>query len=340
LGRPEVRGAVTGTRTVQLAVCVALVLAATAVALDPVVGAQPSVPLVGFLSASSRTTSIAGPAFLDGLRELGWTPSQNIRIEYRWADGRHERLDTLARDLVRLNPTIIVAGSGPAAAAAKRITTTIPIVFETLGDPVGAGLVDSLARPGGNLTGVAGISAELSGKRLELLRELVPGLTRLAILVNPSNVMAPATIRETKDVARSLGVTLNIAEVRDPEHLERVFSAIVHARADALLVPPDPMLFDQRTRIVHLVGQHRLPAVYVESGWVPAGGLMSYAPDLRAQWRRAAVYADRILKGAKPADLPVEQPRKFELVINVKTAKSLGLTIPRSLLIRADHLIE
>jgi putative ABC transport system substrate-binding protein len=340
LGRPEARGAVRGTRTGQLAVFVALVLAVTAVVLAPVVGAQPSVPLVGFLSAGSRTTSIGAPALQDGLRELGWTPGLNIRIEYRWSDGRHERLDSLARDLVRLNPTVIVAGSGPAASVAKRITTTIPIVFETLGDPVMAGLVDSLARPGGNLTGVAGISAELSGKRLQLLRELVPGLTRLALLVNPRNVMAPVVIRETEDAARSLGVTLQVAEVRDPDHLDRALSAIAHARAGALFVLPDPMLFDQRTRIVRLVGQHRLPAVYVESGWVPAGGLMSYAPDLRAQYRRAAVYVDRILKGAKPADLPVEQPTKFELVINLRTAKALGLTIPQSVLVRADYLIE
>jgi putative ABC transport system substrate-binding protein len=324
----------------RLAVLVALVLAVMPVGLAPVVAAQPPVPLIGFLSAGNRTTAVAWPALQDGLRELGWAPSQNIRLEPRWADGRHERLDALAGELVRLNPALIVAASGPAAAAARRLTTTIPIVFETLGDPVAAGLVNSLARPGGNLTGTAGISAELSEKRLELLRELVPGLTRLALLVNPGNVMAPAIIRETEDAARSLGMTLQIAEARTPDHLDPALSAIAQGRAGAVFVFPDPMLFAQRTRLVRLIAQQRLPAVYVESDWVPAGGLMSYAPDLRAQYRRVAFYVDRILKGSKPADLPVEQPTKFELAINVKTAKALGLTIPQSVLVRADRLIE
>src|SRR5712691_475324 len=315
----------------------------TSLAAPLAAGAEPSVPLVGFLSPLSPVTGPNVPyviAFQEGLRELGWMPGQNIRVEYRWSDGRHDRLESLARELLRLNPAVIVANSGPAASAAKRITTTVPIVFETLGDPVAAGLVDSLARPSGNLTGLAGISAELSGKRLELLRELVPGLVRLALVVNPGNVMAPPIIRETETAARALGTALYIAEVREPADLDRAFSSIARARAGALFVVPDIMLWSQRTKILGLVGQYRLPAVYVELDWVPAGGLMSYAPDLNTQYRRAAVYVDRILKGAKPVDLPVEQPTQFELVINLKTAKSLGLTIPQSLLQRADEVIQ
>lgn len=318
-------------------------LAINQVVAAPAVSAQPSLPLVGFLSTQSP---VAGPtephivAFHEGLRELGWMPGKNIRIEYRWADGRHERLASLARELVRLNPAVIFANSGPAASAAKGATTTVPIVFETLGDPVAAKLVDSLARPGGNLTGLAGISAELSGKRLELLRELVPGLTRLALLVNPGNVMAPPNIRETEKAASALGMTVYVAEVREPAALDRAFSGVARARAGALFVLPDPMLASQRKKIFELVGQYRLPAVYVESHWVPAGGLISYAPDMNNQYRRAAVYVDRILKGAKPEDIPVEQPTKVELLINLKAAKALGLTIPPSLLVRAHKVIE
>ena len=331
------------TRLVHCRLFVAVVLAVTGVAAASAVSAQPSVPLVGFLSSHSPATGPTVPhvvAFQEALRELGWTPGQNIRVEYRWSDGRHARLESLARELVHLNPAVIVANSGPAASAAKRITTTIPIVFETLGDPVAAGLVDSLARPRGNLTGLAGISAELSGKRLQLLRELVPDLARLALLVNPGNVMASPNIRETESAARALGMTVYIAEVRAPSDFDRAFSGIARARAGALFVLPDIMLYSERRRILGLVGQYRLPTVYVESHWVPAGGLMSYAPDLNAQYRRAAVYVDRILKGAKPGQLPVEQPTKFELLINLKTAKALGLTIPPSLLLRADQVIE
>jgi putative ABC transport system substrate-binding protein len=291
-------------------------------------------------------SSGAGPAnsivlaFQEGLRELGWTPGQNVRIEYRWSDGRPERLKSLAQELVWLKPNVIVANSGPAADAAKHATTSIPIVFETLGDPAMIGLVASLARPGGNLTGLSGISAELSGKRLELLREIVPGLMRVAILANLGNVMHPPIIQETAHAAHALGMSVHSAEVREPADLDRAFFGIARARAGALFVLPDIMLLTQHPRILGLVAKHRLPAVYVESSWVPYGGLMSYAPDLNRQYRRLASYVDKILKGAKPADLPIEQPTKFELVINLKTAKTLGLTIPQSLLQRADQVIE
>jgi putative ABC transport system substrate-binding protein len=322
---------------------VAVALTAVAATVGAVDAQVSRVPLIGFLSPQP---AIAGPtishvrAFHDGLRELGWTPGQNVRLEYRWADGRHDRLESLAHELVNLKPDVIMANSGPAASAAKRATTRIPIVFETLGDPVVAGLVASLARPGGNLTGLAGISAELSGKRLELLRELVPSLTRVGLLMNPGNVMSPPVVRETEQAARVLGMAVSTVEVRQPADLDRAFAGVIRSGAGALFVLPDVMLTTQRERILGLAAQHRLPAVYVESNWVPAGGLLSYAPSLDDQYRRAAVYVDKILKGARPADLPVEQPTKFELVINLKTAKALGLTIPQSLLLRADHVIQ
>jgi putative ABC transport system substrate-binding protein len=261
-------------------------------------------------------------------------------LEYRWADGRHTLLERLGHELLQLNPSVLVAISGPAASAAKRITTSVPIVFETLGDPIASGLVDSLAHPRGNLTGLAGSSAELSGKRLELLRELVPSLTRIALLVNPANTIAAPIVTQTDNAARTLGIAISVEKVYEPSDLDGAFQAIARARADALFVLPDMMLYSQRKRVLAFVRKHRLPAVYVESGWVPDGGLMSYAPDLNDQYRRAAVYVDRILRGAKPADLPVEEPTKFELLINLRTAKALGLVIPQSLLLRANQVID
>jgi putative tryptophan/tyrosine transport system substrate-binding protein len=319
-----------------------LVGSLTALAAPLAAGAQPK-PLVGFLSPFSSATGFTTTsvqAFREGLRELGWSPSENIRIEYRWADGRNERLESLAEELIQLHPAVIVANSGPAASAAKRATTTIPIVFETLGDPVAARLVPSLSRPGGNLTGVAGISGELSGKRLEVLREAVPGLKRIAMLTNPGNVAQRPIIEQTVTAAHALGMSLYSAELRGPGDLDRAVGGIARAGVGAVFVLPDVMVLGQRQRVLDLMGRHRLPAIYVESDWVRAGGLMSYAPDLRTQYRKAAVYVDRILKGAKPADLPVEQPTTFELLINLKTAKALGLTIPPSLLARADQVIE
>jgi putative ABC transport system substrate-binding protein len=302
-----------------------------------------TVPKIGYLSPNSRVAGVKGlpvRAFLDGLRELGWIPEHNVRIEYRWAEGHFDRLESLATELVQVKPDVIMANSGPAAAAAKRVTATIPIVFETLGDPVAAGLVMSLSRPSGNATGVAGISAELSGKRLELLRELVPGLTRIGVLVNPGNVMSSSIVRETEAAARALGMSVYIVEIQEPAVVDAAFARITHARVGAVFIVPDVMLYEQHKRILALTARHRLPAVYVESEWVPEGGLMSYAPNLATQYRRAAVFVDKILKGAKPADLPVEQPTQFELIINLKTAKALGLKIPQSVLRRADQVIQ
>jgi putative ABC transport system substrate-binding protein len=326
--------------------CVVATGVALAMLLDPDAPAASQaarLPMVAVLSPQSLATGPVAPvgrAFREGLAELGWTPGQNVHLEYRWADGQHERLEALARELVALKPDVILANSGPAASAAKRATATIPIVFETLGDPVAAGLVPSLARPGGNMTGLSGISAELSGKRLELLRELVPGLTRLAMLVNPGNIASPPIVRETEQAARASGMSVHVVEARRPAELDRIFAEMAGRAAGAVFVVPDVMLLAESKRILALIAQHRLPSVFVESLWVPHGGLMSYAPSLDAQYRRAAVYVDKILKGARPADLPVEQPTTFELLLNLKAARSLGLTVPRSLLIRASQVFE
>ena len=299
------------------------------------------VPRIGFLSALSRTPMLANlEVFWQRLRELGWIEGQNIAIEYRWAEGKYERLPDLAAELVRLRVDVIFANSGPAALAAKRATSTVPIVFEILGDPVSAGLVGSLARPGGNLTGVSGLAPELSGKQIELLKEVVPRLTRVAVLANPSNIVALGTLRETETAARSLGVRIQVLEVSEPDKLEGAFSAIAGELANGLIVLTDPMFTGQRQRILGLVEKSRLPAVYFETGWVPAGGLMSYSSSLPDQFRKAAGFVDKILKGTKPADLPVEQPTKFEFVINLKTAKQIGLTIPPNVLARADRVIR
>jgi putative ABC transport system substrate-binding protein len=308
----------------------------------PVQAQQPKkVPRIGFLSALSRAPMLPNlEQFWRRLRELGWIEGQNIAIEYRWAEGKYERLPDLAAELVRLKVDVIFANSGPAALAAKRATGTVPVVFEILGDPVSAGLVDSLARPGGNLTGVSGLAPELSGKQIELLKEVVPRLTRIAVLANPFNKVALGTLRETQTAAKSLGVRIQVLEVSEPDKLEGAFSAIAADPVNGLIVLTDPMFTGQRQRILGLVEKSRLPAVYFETGWVPAGGLMSYSSSLPDQFRKAAGFIDKILKGAKPSDLPVEQPTQFELIINLKTAKRIGLTIPPNVLARANKVIK
>jgi putative ABC transport system substrate-binding protein len=274
--------------------------------------------------------------FRQGLRQLGWVEGQNIALKYRWAEGRYDRLPDLAAELIHL-----FAHTAPAIQAAKQATSTTPIVMETLTDPVLAGFVASFARPGGNITGVSGLATELSGKRLELLKEAVPGVTRVAVLANPANPSTPALQRETESAARALGVQLHVLEVRDPTELDDAFTAMSREHADALIVLPDLMLVTQRKRIVDFAAKNRMPAMYADSRqWVESGGLMLYEPSLAANSQRAAGYVDKILKGAKPADLPVEQPTKFELVINLKTAKALGLTIPNEILFQADEVIR
>ena len=335
----------------QIVVSLTVTLLATAVGLllgGASLGAeaQPTgkVSHIGYLSpfspASSEPVRPSFEAFHQGLRELGWIPGQNVSIEYRWAEEKYDRLPVLAAELVRLNVDVILAASLPAAFATKRATTTIPIVFVGFGDPVSTGLVGGLARPGGNVTGLSGLALELSSKRLELLKEVVPRLSRVALLANPDHPMAAPMIRETHNAARTVGVRLQIVELREPGRLAEAFVTIDREQPDALLVLQDPLFGSRRKEILSLVAKRRLPAVYVEAGWVPAGGLMSYAPSVADMHRRAAAYVDKILKGAKPGELPVQQPTKFELAINLKTAKALGLSVPRSLLLQADQVIE
>ena len=279
-------------------------------------------------------------AFRQGLRELGYIDGKNIVLEVRWSEGRHDRLPDLASELVRLKVDVIVAGSTPGALAAKNATGTIPIVILTTGDPVARGLVASLARPGGNRTGVTTLSKELSAKQLQLLKEAVPRVTRVAILLNPANPDTGPSVKGMETAARVLGVQHQVLEVRDPNEFDNAFVTMSKERAGALFVLGDPMFITHRTRIVGLAAKSRLPAMYGNREFVDDGGLMFYGATLSDMWHRAATYVDKILKGAKPADLPVEQPTRFELVINLKTAKALGLTIPQSVLIRADQVIQ
>jgi putative ABC transport system substrate-binding protein len=301
---------------------------------------------VGFLTASGRFAFEVGErrlyreAFTGRLGELGWTEGQNLVIESRYAEGHYDRLPALAADLVRVPVDVIFANAAPSAQAAKQVTASIPIVFETLGDPITAGLVSSLGRPGGNLTGISGLGPELSGKRLELLRALLPGLRRVVLLTNPGNVMAAPTARETENAADALKLDVQVVEVRRPDQLESAFGRLGSDGTTALIVVPDPMLLTLAPRIQALLLKHRLPAVHAETGWLQRGGLMLFGSSLVDHFRQAATLVDKILRGARPGELPVEQSTKFELVINLKTARALGLTIPPSLLLRADRVIE
>jgi putative tryptophan/tyrosine transport system substrate-binding protein len=309
------------------------------------VGAQPAgkVARVGFLTARTKSSNETGPtyrAFIERLRELGWSEGNNLVLESRYADGRYERLPVLAAELVRVPVDVIFANAAPAAQAAKRATTSVPIVFETLGDPITTGLVSSLARPGGNLTGISGLGPELSGKRLELLGELLPGLRRVALLLNPGNVMAPPTVRETEKAAAVLGLKVQIVEVREPNQIESELAKAAGDGATAVIVVPDPLLLAHAARIHAVLVKHRLPAVHAETTWVQSGALMIFGSSLIDHFRQAAALVDKILRGALPGSLPVEQSTRFELVINMKTAKALGLTIPPSLLLRAEQVIE
>ena len=297
---------------------------------------------VGFLSNGWSTASSQNVGALrQGLRELAWVEGQNIVIEYRWAEGKSDRLPDLAAELVRLRVDVLVAGGAAATRAAKEATTTIPIVFVGVQDPVALGAVQSLGRPGANITGptlTGGLA--IVGKQLELLKETVPGVSRVAVLWNPANPMHLQQLRDTEIAARALSVQVQPVEARSPDEFDRAFSRIIRGRVEALLVSADPMFGAQGTRLANLAATNRLPAMYGLRRHVEAGGLIAYGANELDLFRRAATYIDRILKGAKPADLPVEQPTKFELVINLKTAKALGLTIPQALLLRADQVIE
>ena len=279
-------------------------------------------------------------ALLDGLREHGYIEGRNIVFERRFSGGKAERFPEFAAEMVRLRVDVIIVPTTPAALAAKNATQAIPIVIVTALDPVRAGLVASLARPGGNITGLSVLAPELSGKRLELLKEVVPGMTRVAVLWNAANPANASAWEETQAAAGALGLLLHSREVRGPQDLKGAFALTAKVRPDALLVLGDSLLGIYRQQIVEFATQQHLPSVFFGREWVVAGGLMSYGPSVPDLYRRAATYVDKILKGAKPAALPVEQPTKFELVINLKTAKALGLTIPRSVLVRADEVIE
>jgi putative tryptophan/tyrosine transport system substrate-binding protein len=300
------------------------------------------VPRVGYvLSLSSSGGQPLLEAFRQGLRELEYLEGQTITLEVRWAEGRTERLPELAAELVRLPVDVIVVEGTLASLAAKKATQTIPIVMAPVGDPVGSGVVPSLGRPGGNISGVSLFSTPaLAGKRLQLLKEALPKVSRVGVLWNPAQPLSAPHLRETEVVARALGVELQVLEVRGPNEFASAFSALVNERTEALNVLADALFLAHRRRIAELAIKGRLPTMSGDTGFAEAGGLMNYGPSIPESVRRAAAYVDKILKGAKPGDLPVEQPTKFELVINLKTAKALGLTIPQAVLIRADKVIE
>ena len=298
---------------------------------------------LGYLSGGSSHTGGNPNAFWQGLRELGYVEGKNILFEYGLAERKLDRLPVVAAQLVGLKVDIIVAvGGTEPALAAKKATKTIPIVFTSVSDPIGAGLVESLARPGGNITGLSGIAAELSGKRLELLKETIPNLSRVAVLWNPEYPCLALAFKESQAAARALGLQLQSLEVRGPEDLESAFKAAVDRHTGALYVPTS-QFFNRdvlRAKLAELSVKSRLPAIYGDRDFVESGGLISYGPSLADLYRRAATYVDKILKGAKPADLPVEQPTKFEFIVNLKAAKQIDLTIPPNVLARADKVIK
>ncbi len=296
------------------------------------------IPRIGVLSPGSLGPSPLLDAFRQGLRELGYIEGQNIAIEYRFAEAKLERLPDLAAGLVHLKVDVIFTINTPASQAAKNATKTIPIVFTYVAEP--AALVASLARPGGNVTGLTTIADELSGKRLELLREALPGVSRVAVLWHSASPTSTRVFRETEGASRQLGMRLQPLGVRGPDELQNAFKVATRERAGALIVIEDLVMSSHRTRVLDLAVRSRLPTVSQYREFAEAGGLLSYGAKLPDLFRRAATYVDKILKGAKPADLPVEQPTRFELVVNLKTAKALGLTIPQSILIRADQVIQ
>ena len=303
---------------------------------------QPAkVPRIGFLSSlSPAAVSARMDAFRQGLRELGYVEGKNIVIESRWAEGKTERLPELAAELVRLKVDVIVTGGPSVNRFAKEATVTIPIVLAFDNDPVGNGFAASLARPGGNVTGLSALSPEISGKQLELLKEIVPTLSRVAVLGNSAEPANALVLREVELAAGALGVKLQYLDVLGPKDIETAFRAASKGRADAVLVLLSPVVISHRTQLVEIALRSRLPAIYFRPEFVEDGGLMSYATSFADLSRRAATYVDKILKGTKPADLPVEQPTKFELVINLKAAKQIGLTIPPNVLAQADKVIR
>jgi ABC-type uncharacterized transport system substrate-binding protein len=304
---------------------------------------QPAMPVIGLLDSRSPE-AVAGRlrAVRQGLKEAGYVEDENVAIVYRWAENQLHRLPELAADLVRRQVAVIAATGGvPPSLAAKAATTTIPIVFAVGEDPVRLGLVASLARPGGNLTGVNYFSYELIAKRLELLRELVPAAKRVAVLVNPANVEATEpTLRDVEAAARAMGLQIQVLKANTNREIDAAFATVVRERPDALFVGPSPLFVERRVQLVHLASRHAIPATYTQREFAEIGGLMSYGATVADAYRQVGIYTGRILKGAKPADLPVVQSSKFELIINAQTARILGLDVPATLLARADEVIE
>jgi putative ABC transport system substrate-binding protein len=320
------------------------ILALALLALPLAAGAQQAekVYRISFLGlAPVKDVASAMKAIRERLRELGYIEGKNVIFEYRSAEGRQERLTELATELARARPDVLIAGGGTLAPLAlKGVTTTIPIVFASVGDPVGAGVVASLARPGGNITGLTGQQTELAGKRLQLLRDLIPGSQLIAVLMNPATPFTMLALKETRAAAELLHVRLEILELKTGDQVTGRFEAAIKAGAAGMIVFEDPLTYAIRQQISDLAAKFRLPTMYGDRDYAEAGGLISYGPDRHEMNRKVAEYADKILKGAKPADLPVQQPTKFELVFNAKTAKSLRLTIPQSLLLQADQVIK
>ena len=318
---------------------VGLPLAAGRAIVPPWAG-QPGAARVGWLSLSTLERSVGLEAFREGLRERGWAEGEALAIEFRFAAGEEERLPELAAELVSLPVDVILATSTPSAQAATQATGTVPVVFAAVADPVGSGLVASLDRPGGNATGLSYLSPRLSATRPELLRELVPGLGRAAVLSNPANPALALDWSETELAARAAGIHLELVELRGADELEGALAAVAAGHVEALVTLPDALFIDHRRRIVEFAAACRLPALYTHRPFVTAGGLMAYGPDLPDLYRRAATYVDQILRGAEPAELPVEQPSTFDLAVNLKTARALGVTIPPSVLARATEIIQ
>ncbi len=296
---------------------------------------------IGFVEAGAASANQHFiDAFMDGLRDLGYVPGKNIVVDARWAEGQAEGFRRALSEVIMLRPDVIVVSSTLGAVEAKKATTSIPVVFVGVPDPVGSGLVSGLARPGGNLTGLARAAGEgLVGKTVQALTELVPGVTRMAILWNPDAAIEERR-RQAMTAAGAFGITPSVIEVRDRDGIEAAFAAMRKQRANALFVVTDPLTLQNRREIVRLAAANRIPAVYEFGEFARAGGLVAYAPSITEQFRRAAIYVDKILRGAKPGELPVEQPTKFELVINLKAAKALGITVPREMLLRADEVIQ
>jgi putative ABC transport system substrate-binding protein len=301
---------------------------------------QPATPVIGVLSSSPDAKRPTLAAFLKGFGEAGYLDGKNVSVDYRSAEGHYERLPDLAADLVRRQVALIATGGIPATLAASAATHSIPIVFSIGGDPVELGLVSSLNRPGGHLTGTAQLNVEVAAKRLALLHELVPLASSMALLVNPANLVTDATTRQVRAAARSLGVDLIVRAASGEGDIERAFEIVLQQKTSALLVSGDPFLTSRRDEIVALAARDALPVIYYDRAFVEAGGLLSYGSNLYDEYRQAGVYAARILRGEKPADLPVAQPTKFEMVLNLKTASRLGLDVPTSILLSADEVIE